>query len=115
MTNQVSLVGGSGIAYAYEPATIAGPWNNLAGNYAFASLSQAGRWHVFHVGETSGLRDGLADHPLWPRAAALGCTHVLVHVNDDGAQARQLERRDLIEGLRPPMDREHDPMAVTDA
>ena len=45
----------------------------------------------------------------WTRAAFTLALYTLAPFG------RTVVRRDLIEGLRPPMDREHDPMAVTDA
>ena len=111
MQKDAKLAGTSGVIYTYEARTIDGPWHDMAGNYAFASQTEEGYWRVFYVGETSSLRQRLANHELWPEAASFGCTHVLAHDNDDGAQARQLEQRDLIKGLCPPMNSMHDPMA----
>ena len=84
MKELVTLSGASDVAYLYEPMTIESPWDNVAGNYAFASQIDLGHWHVFYVGEASSLRECLSSHDLWPKAASLGCTHVLVHVNDQG-------------------------------
>jgi hypothetical protein len=113
MENYLSLAGASGVSYSYRPMTIDAPWDNAPGNYAFASQIELGHWQVYYVGEASSLRECLPSHDLWPKAAALGCTHVLAHVNDDGAQARQLEERDLVAGLNPPMNRKYDPMALS--
>lgn len=112
MMDQVRLLGASDVAYAYEPMTTISTLDNVAGNYAFASQIDFGHWRVFYVGEASNLGECLTSHDLWPKAASLGCTHILAHVNDQGVQARQLEERDLVATLKPPMNREYDPMAV---
>ena len=112
MGDFVTLSGASDVAYEYEPMTINAPWDNVAGNYAFASQIDLGRWRVFYVGEANNLRECLTSHDLWPKAASLGCTHVLAHANDKGVQARQLEERDLVATLKPSMNRDYDPMAV---
>lgn len=111
MTNEDKLTGASGGTYDYDAVTIDHPWKNVAGNYAFALRHEMGHWHIFYVGETSSFQETLPRHALWPEAVSYGCTHVLAHVNEDGAQARQLEMRDLIEGLWPPMNHLHDPTA----
>lgn len=115
MTNEATLAGASGVTYVYEVVTIDHPWKNVAGNYAFALRHDLGHWHVFYVGETSSFQESLTNHALWPEAASYGCTHVLAHVNEDGVQARQLEERDLIEGLWPPINHKHDPLAPAKA
>jgi len=113
MNTYIKLGGASGVSYSYEPATIDSSWNNVAGNYAFAMSTVAGQWCVLYVGETSSLRDCLSIQDRWSEAVSFGCTHVLAHVNDGGDQARQLEERDLVEGLAPRMNRNFDPMAQT--
>ena len=111
MEHQVELVGLTGTVYSYQVATIDTPWNNVAGNYAFASQTELGNWRVLYVGETGSLRESLANHALWPEAASFGCTHVLAHLNDDGDQARHLEEHDLVVGLEPPLNVMHQAMA----
>ena len=111
MDRQIELVGLTGTAYAYTPMTIESAWNSVAGNYAFASQTELGNWRILYVAETPSLRDSLPQHPLWPEALKFGCTHVLAHLNDDGAQARQLEEHDLIVALEPPMNVMHHAMA----
>ncbi|MEO5375005.1 MAG: hypothetical protein H7840_12100 [Alphaproteobacteria bacterium] len=114
MENCVELAGASGVIYYYEASTIDAPWSDVAGNYAFASPIESEQWRILYVGETSSLRECLSSHDLWPEAVSSGCTHVLAHVNDGGDQARELEERDLVEGLAPPMNRSrHDPLART--
>jgi len=111
METRIDLVGLTGTAYSYAAMTIEAPWNNVAGNYAFANQTELGNWRVLYVAETSSLSESLPDHPLWSEAAKFGCTHVLAHLNDDGAQARQLEEHDLIVALEPPMNVMHHTMA----
>jgi hypothetical protein len=113
MANQVNLRGASGVLYAYEPGSIGAAWSGAAGNYAFAFQAAVEHWHVVYVGEANSLHECLSAHDLWLEAESVGCTHVLVHVNDGGDQARQMEERDLVEGLAPVMNRKHDPMAQT--
>jgi hypothetical protein len=110
MTKSITLTGASGVSYSYEAVKPDHAWKNVAGNFTFATLTEMGNWHVLYVGETSSFHESLPNHSLWPEAASFGCTHVLAHINEDGAQARQLEARDLIESLSPPMNRMHDPM-----
>jgi hypothetical protein len=107
MDTSVTLVGGSSATYSYEVAAIDAAWQDVPGNYAFAAKTELDDWCILYVGEVSSLRDGFADHPLWPEAVSSGCAYVLAHANEDGVQSRQLEMHDLLEGLKPLLNRKH--------
>jgi hypothetical protein len=80
-------------------------WPNLkaqAGNYVFAKEISPGRWLPVYVGETGDLSERFGDHHKIAEARRQGATHIHVHLNADGAQARRNEESDLIARWNPP-------------
>jgi len=93
--------GASGSKYTY---TVFGPssqWNDLPGNYIFASIV-GGRWMAHYVGQASSFKNRFSNHEKWEDAVKSGATHVHAHVNNSGESARLAEEYDLIRSNQPP-------------
>ena len=96
--------GNSGKTYTYEVYPINGPFPSAPGNYIFAKENPS-TWIPLYIGQSGDLRDRLTpitSHEKYPCAKARGITHVHVHVNYGGEQARLAEERDLIARWNPP-------------
>ena len=115
--NLVPLRGLSGSQYTHEVCDYAGNWVTKPGNYAFAGVASEGIaafWRIFYVGKADNLRARISGHDRWAEAVALGATHVLAHVNENGDEDVLAEECDLIRAYDPPLNKQHRMMGLAD-
>lgn len=93
--------GKSGKTYGYWIHPIGTAFKDEPGNYVFAKETQPRRWRPLYIGQTSSLRDRLADHEKEACAKRNGATHIHAHVNTAGEDARRVEESDLIQKWSP--------------
>jgi hypothetical protein len=80
-------------------------WPNLKaspGNYIFARQTQPGYWLPVYIGQSGNLAERFDQHHKIEAARRQGATHIHVHLNSGGEQARRDEEADLIAAWRPP-------------
>ena len=83
-------------------------WNDVAGVYIFAGVSDDGRWwQAKYIGQTSSFKDRLgvsnSNHERWQEAIQRGATHVHARVVQDELERLSLEST-LILTYNPPMN-----------
>lgn len=93
--------GKSGSTYGYWIYPLGKDFNDQPGNYIYAKQTEPGRWRPLYIGQTSSLKDRLADHEKEACATRNGATHIHAHVNSGGEAARRTEESDLIEKWSP--------------
>ena len=108
----VNATGASGTKYTYNAYKHPVVWNDVPANYMFASPGVGG-WKVYYIGQCDSAQCRLTTHERWGEARKLGATHVLVHTNRGGEQARLNEERDLIQSHNPPLNTHHRPATAT--
>ena len=82
----------------YDPRTVS--WNEVAGLYIFANLTDSTHWHSFYVGQTDNFKSRIPNHERWNSAVRHGATHVHALVVPQAANRDTWERR-LIALLQP--------------
>lgn len=103
-TRKQTWSGASGASYTYDIYPINGSFPSSPGNYIFAK-GTATSWVPLYIGQTSNLSSRLSPlsgHEKYDCARRHGITHVHIHVNTGGEQARLREERDLINRFNPP-------------
>lgn len=94
--------GQSGKQYGYWIVSIYASFNDMPGNYIFAKKIKTGNWKPVYISQTSNLafrlpyNDGKRNCALQNKA-----THIHVHINHDGTEARMTETTDLINKWHP--------------
>ena len=76
-------------------------FREVPGNYIFAKETSPGRWAARYIGQTINLNERLGDHEKEACAKRNGATHIHVHANGSGEQARKAEEKDLILNNQP--------------
>lgn len=95
-----------GTRYEYTVCRFDLPWNDVPGIYIFVRWSGSA-WVPLYIGQADSLKSRLcASHECWPKAVALGATHVLARWVPN-ALARETEERRLIEAYDPPLNVQH--------
>lgn len=97
--------GASGTAYTYTIYDMDASWNDVAGNYIYASETTNG-WQAAYIGQTKSFKDRLPDHNEEACAKRNGATHIHAHTNNDGEAARKAEEADLIKKHQPPCNQQ---------
>lgn len=100
MEDHIDLKGASGQIYRYRVAPDADPRTTASGNFAYTAPADGGVT-VLYLGEANNLLDA---RQRWAEAQELGASQLFVRLNVSAA-ARRGERDDLVEELRPPMNR----------
>ena len=100
MANTINWPGKSGKQYKYWISQIGGGFKDEPGNYIYAKDTPTG-WFPLYIGETSSLKDRLADHEKEPCAKQNGATHVHSHTEHGGEAIRRIEEEDLVEKWHP--------------
>lgn len=93
--------GASGDKYGYWIHPIGTAFKDEAGNYIYAKETSPNEWAPVYIGQTSSLKDRLADHDKEPCAKKNGATHVHAHTDSAGEAARLGEEADLVERWAP--------------
>jgi hypothetical protein len=102
MAATINWAGASGKAYTYYIHPIGTSFRNEAGNYIYAKQTKPGFWANQYTGQSDDLGRRLANHEKEACAKANGATHVHVHLNSGGENARRAEESDIISKWQPP-------------
>ena len=98
--------GKSGRQYQYEVHRVGATLRAAPGNYIFARISGNNRWEAVYAGETGNLSTRFDNHHRKACIDRHGSTHIHVHVNRGGADARRAEERDIRLNYDPPCNRQ---------
>ena len=93
--------GRSGREYAYHIYPIGTEFKSAPGNYVFAKQTRPNTFQPIYIGETEDLSQRFDNHHKMPCIRRNGATHITVHANYNGEQARKAEEADLIANYRP--------------
>ena len=99
--------GKSGKTYGYWIAKIGTSFKDAPGNYIYAKEVSPDHWSPVYIGQTSSLRDRLANHEKEACAKRNGATHIHNHTSSNSESTRKVEEVDLIEKWRPPCNEQH--------
>ena len=95
-----------GNRYEYTVCRFDLPWADVPGIYIFVKWNGS-VWEALYIGKADSFKSRLcASHECWPKAVALGATHVLARCVPN-ALARQTEEIRLIEAYNPPLNVQH--------
>ncbi len=100
-TPTIEWAGASGQNYKYSIYPMGTSFKALPGNYIFGKATSANKWRAIYVGETSDLSERFDSHHKMPCIKRNGATHIMVHVNNGGEQARRSEEADLLANRSP--------------
>jgi len=97
-TPTINWMGISGSQYTYWIHPIGTAFLNKPGNYVivFAKEVRTGHWSPIYMGQSEDIGRRLGSHEKEQEAMRHGATHVHVHVNERGEQARLAEEKDLL-------------------
>ena len=98
---QIYWEGASGKKYGYWIHPIGTLFQDTPGNYIYAKETQQRRWKPVYIGQTSSLRDRLANHEKETCAKRNGATHIHAHTNSNSETTRRAEESDLISRWKP--------------
>ena len=96
----IEWTGKSGTKYKYWIYDIKTTFTEGPGNYMFAKKSPEGHYPIY-IGETNDLSTRLPSHEKRESAISNGATHVHIHGNTNGQQARRVEEADLVDRWHP--------------
>lgn len=94
-TPTISWAGKSGKTYKYRIYKINTKFVKKPGNYVFAKETKPDWFSPLYIGQTQDLSSRFTDHHAQECLDRNGVTHITVHVNEDGEQARLDEETDL--------------------
>ena len=103
---ECTWTGVSGKQYRYSIHKRGTTFKALPGNYIFAKRIAANQWQAIYAGETSDLSERFDGHHQKPCIDRHGATHIHVHVNSGGAQARRDEEADIRQRYQPPCNKQ---------
>jgi len=98
----INWPGSSGAKYKFDIYEIGTNFNSLPGNYVFSKETKPGMWAPIYIGQTKDLSERFNDHHKMEMITRHGATHIHVHDNHYGEQARLIEEADLIKRWSPP-------------
>ncbi len=93
--------GRSGAEYKYWIQSLPPNFKAAPGNYIFAKETKIGTFMAIYIGETGDLSDRFDNHHAMHCIKREGATHIHVHTNSAGDQARRDEESDLIAKWSP--------------
>ena len=93
--------GSSGEEYHYTVYDLESSFPVEPGNYIFASYDVVKGWIAVYIGQTHNLQERLTNHEKENCTAGNDATHIHIHINHFGEQARLDEERELIENYDP--------------
>ena len=94
--------GESGVVYEYEIYSTKGPVPAMAGVYIFAKETAPREWGAVYIGQTKDFSGRFDNRYKAGCISAHGASHVHLHRNDGGEEARKREEGDLIAQCKPP-------------
>ena len=98
MAETIDWLGATGKTYRYW--FLEGEAKAEPGNYMFVKPSGNG-WVPVYIGQSSNLRNRLANHPEMPCVRRNGGTHTMAHTTPGGKQTRLDEEADLVDHWKP--------------
>lgn len=98
--------GKSGKTYSYEIFKIGAELPKKAGNYIFAKESSPQKWTAVYAGETGDLSGRFDNHHQDDCIKRNGATHIHIHVNSGGEQARRDEEKDIRNNYNTPCNKQ---------
>lgn len=101
VTDEIDWEGQSGKKYRYWIYPIGQSFKSVPGNYIFAKETSPNTWRPIYIGQTSDLSERFDNHHAMPCVRQNGGTHIHVHQNGAGEQARRAEEADLIAHWKP--------------
>ncbi len=102
MAERIDWEGASGRSYFYYIFDLSTVFRlGIPGNYIYCKLDSAVGWEPIYIGQTNDLGEDFGTHPAMPCITSNGATHIHVHTNRLGEQARLNEQRDLIDAYSP--------------
>jgi hypothetical protein len=93
--------GKSGAKYGYWIHPIGTEFKDAPGNYIYAKETEPRKWRPVYIGQTSSLRDRLADHEKESCAKRNGAMHIHAHTSSNSEDTRRSEESDLISKWNP--------------
>lgn len=99
--SDIKWKGKSGRQYDYWITPLGTSFKDEPGNYIYAKQASPGRWLAVYIGQTSSLRDRLANHEKEACAKRNGATHIHAHTAADDEKMRRAEETDLITMWQP--------------
>ncbi len=96
----------SGKKYGYWIYPIGASFKDEPGNYIYAKETSPNRWRAIYIGQTSSLKDRLADHEKEACAKRNGATHIHAHTSSNSEDVRRSEEEDLIKKWDPPCNKQ---------
>ena len=108
MTTQIRSIewpGQLGQKYRYGIHPIGTNFEKAAGNYIFANEPIPNRWDPVYIGETADLSERFDNHHAMPCIRQNVATHIHVHTNQQGDDARRAEEDDIIAAYNPVCNR----------
>ena len=104
----INWTGQSGAAYTYYICPRGTQFSdNVPGNYIHAKETSPGKFVPVYIGQTKNLNERLSNHEKKACVDKHGATHVCVHANSQGEQARLDEEKDLILRWQPTCNSQH--------
>lgn len=100
-TTTIRWTGQTGRKYTYYIYPIGTEFKPEPGNYIFARESSLGEFTPVYIGETGDLSERFDNHHKMPCIRRAWATHIHVHINRDGVQARRSEEADLVDRWDP--------------
>jgi hypothetical protein len=97
--------GQSGTGYEYWIFPISTKFSAVAGNYIFAKEKSRNSFEPIYVGETLDLSARPENHRKQSCVSENGATHIHVHHNTKGVDARRAEAADIVAKWDPPCNR----------
>ena len=102
MTERIDWEGASERKYIYYIFDLPTAFRvGIPGNYIYCKRNSAVGWEPQYIGQTGDLGEDFGRHPAMSCIASNGATHIHVHTNRLGKQARLNEQRDLIDAYNP--------------
>jgi hypothetical protein len=98
---KIKWVGKSGRAYMYNVYEISVKFRKIPANYIIACGTGVNKWKPIYIGETADLSERLDTHHKISCIRENRATHIHVHRNEAGEQARLAEEADLISRWHP--------------
>lgn len=106
MASEWVWYGASGTAYQFGVWAKTANWNNVPGIYIFAGQARVSAFSIktaAYIGQCSSFSERVCGHERWAEATLYGATEVHALVVRDQFARNSIER-DLISGLRPPLN-----------
>jgi predicted GIY-YIG superfamily endonuclease len=103
----INWEGVSGKKYGYWIHKIRTEFKDEPGSYIYAKETKPNSWAPVYIGQTSSLKNRLADHEKENCAKRNGATHIHAHTSSNTEETGKAEEIDLIRNYRPVCNEHH--------